>query len=393
MSHNLLIVEDDRQQRRYLAAVLSSSGYSVEAVASAETALDRLTGCRPMKVDLCLLDLNMPSMDGIEMLHRLRKAELTIPVIVLTSDGSVSRAVEAMRAGATDFIVKPVGPERLDVSIRNCLALSALSSDVRRLSRRDRDRLAFDDLVAQSPSIRSAIDLARRGAGSDIPVLIDGESGTGKEVFARAIHGAGGRAGQPFVAVNCGALPDNLTESILFGHEKGAFTGATETRSGKFKEASGGTLFLDEIGELPLDAQVKLLRALQSGEIDPVGAAGSVKVDIRLISATNQDLVAMVKAGSFREDLFYRISAFPIHLPPLRERREDLLDLAQMFLTRFAASEGVRLTGFADAAVRLIMAAEWPGNVRQLQNTIHRAVVLADGPEIRPEHLVGLGAR
>jgi DNA-binding NtrC family response regulator len=258
------------------------------------------------------------------------------------------------------------------------------------LSRQADNRLSFEDLVAVSPATQEAIALARRVARSDIPVLIQGESGTGKEVFASAIHGSGERAGGPFVAVNCGALPAALVESILFGHEKGAFTGATERRREKFQEASGGTLFLDEIGELPLDAQVKLLRSIQTGEVDPVGGAAPVKVDIRLISATNRDLQAMIAEGQFREDLYYRVGVFPLTLPPLRERREDLPGLAQMFLARSAASEGMAIDKFSTAAMEAISSASWPGNVRQLQNIIQRAVILADGSVIRPQDLHGL---
>lgn len=390
MSASLMIVEDDRQQRRYLAAVLSSSGYRVEAVSSAEAALDRLVGPKARQPDLCLLDLNMPGMDGFTLLRRLREEGSSVPVIVLTADGTVQRAVEAMRAGATDFLIKPIGPERLETSIRNTIQLSQLSHDVRRLSRVGDDRLAFEDLVAESQTIRKTIDLARRVAPSEIPVLITGESGTGKEVFARAIHGAGPRAGRPFVAVNCGALPPHLVESILFGHEKGAFGGASEARRGKFVEADGGTLFLDEIGELPLEAQVKLLRALQQQEVEPLGAQKPVKVDIRLICAANSDLTEKVNNNAFRPDLFYRISAFPLALPALRDRREDVLLLARMFLTRFAAAEEAKVTGFSENAARMIESADWPGNVRQLQNTVHRAVVLADGGQIQPEHLIGL---
>ena len=389
MTANLLLADDDRQQRRYLSAILGSAGYKVETAEGGIEALERLTG-EQASYGLCLLDLHMPDMDGLEVLRKAREAGIAVPTVVLTADGSITRAVEAMRAGAVDFIVKPVGPERLEVSVRNALTLKALTSEVRRLTRQETDRLDFDDLIASSASIRERISMARRAAATDIPVLIDGESGTGKEVFARAIHGAGSRAGKPFIAVNCGALPGTLIESILFGHEKGAFTGATETRPGKFKEASGGTLFLDEVGELPMSAQVKLLRAIQTGEIDPVGATGSTKVDIRLISATNQDLRKMVAQGTFREDLYYRISVFPLTLPPLRERREDLPGLAEMFLARHRASGTTRHRGFSPAALEAIRRADWPGNVRQLENTIHRAVVLADGPMILPEHLVGL---
>lgn len=332
----------------------------------------------------------MPDLDGIKVLEQVRAGGASLPVLVLTSDGSIARAVDAMRAGASDFIVKPVAPERLDVSIRNALAISSLSREVQRLSRKADNRLSFDDLISVSPAIRSAIALARRVARSDIPVLIEGESGTGKEVFARAIHGTSERAGAAFVAVNCGALPVALVESILFGHEKGAFTGAIERHRGKFQEASGGTLFLDEIGELPLESQVKLLRAIQTGEVDPVGGSGPVKVDIRLISATNRDLQAMIVEGRFREDLYYRIGVFPLALPPLRERREDLPGLARMFLARSTAAEGMAIDNFSTAAMEAISRGSWPGNVRQLQSTIQRAVILADGSVIRPQDLHGI---
>ena len=393
MKHTVLIADDDPHQRRHLSAILSSLGYRTATAAGGVAAAEQMTAARRHGIDLALLDLNMPDLDGIGVLHAMRQAGASLPVIVLTSDGSIARAVEAMRAGACDFLVKPAAPERLDVSIRNALAISSLAREVQRLSRQSENRLSFDDLVAVSPATRQAIALARRVARSDVPVLIQGESGTGKEVFARAIHGSGARAGGPFVAVNCGALPAALVESILFGHEKGAFTGATERRAGKFQEASGGTLFLDEVGELPLDAQVKLLRAIQTGEVDPVGGVGPVRVDIRLISATNRDLQAMVAGAGFREDLYYRIGVFPMTLPPLRDRRDDLPGLADMFLARSAAAEGLAIEGFSGAAIEAIATADWPGNVRQLQNTIQRAVILAEGSRIRPQDLHGLEPR
>ncbi|MFQ5567225.1 MAG: sigma-54-dependent transcriptional regulator, partial [Paracoccaceae bacterium] len=392
MDHKILIVDDDPQQRRYLSAILSSLGYGVATASGGIAAVERIGAARRHGISLALLDLHMPDLDGIKVLEKVREGGVSLPVLVLTSDGSVARAVDAMRAGASDFIVKPVTAERLDVSIRNALAISSLSREVGRLSRQAENRLSFEDLIAVSPATRAAIALARRVARSDIPVLIQGESGSGKEVFARAIHGSSERAGATFVAVNCGALPAALVESILFGHEKGAFTGATGRHRGKFQEASGGTLFLDEIGELPLDAQVKLLRAIQTGEVDPVGGSDPVKVDIRLISATNRDLQAMIAEGRFREDLYYRIGVFPLTVPPLRERPEDLPALARMFLARSAAAEGLAIDDFSTAAMEAICRASWPGNVRQLQSTIQRAVILADGPVIRPRDLHGLDA-
>ncbi|MEM7238731.1 MAG: sigma-54 dependent transcriptional regulator [Pseudomonadota bacterium] len=390
MNRTILIADDDAAQRRFLAAVLSAGGYRVEQAAGGTAAVEFLLSPDGDEISLMLLDLNMPDVDGIAVLKRLRGAANATPVLVLTSDGSLSRAVDAMRAGATDFLVKPVQPERLEVSIRNALSISDLSTEVRRLAREGENRLSFDELIAISPSTRKVISLAKRGSRSDIPVLVEGESGTGKEVFARAIHGSSERSGSPFVAVNCGALPANLVESILFGHEKGAFTGATSKRMGKFEEAAGGTLFLDEIGELPLEAQVKLLRVLQTGEIEPVGGRTSQRVDFRLISATNRDLRSMVADGRFREDLYYRLSVFPLHLPPLRERAEDLPALAQMFLKRFAAAEVSTAERFSHTALAAISNAPWPGNVRQLENTIHRAVVMSDGARIEPSDLHGL---
>ncbi|MEM7177799.1 MAG: sigma-54 dependent transcriptional regulator [Pseudomonadota bacterium] len=389
-NRTILIADDDAQQRRFLAAVLSASGYNIEQAAGGTAAVEFLLSPDGDDISLMLLDLNMPDVDGIAVLKRLRASMNATPVLVLTSDGSLNRAVEAMRAGASDFLVKPVQPERLEVSIQNALSISDLSDEVRRLAREGENRLSFDELIAISPSTRKAIALARRASRSDIPVLIEGESGTGKEVFARAVHGSSDRAGGPFVAVNCGAMPTHLVESILFGHEKGAIAGASEARLGKFQEADGGTLFLDEIGELPLEAQVKLLRVLQTGEIEPVGAHSAQKVDFRLISATNRDLRTMIGNGRFREDLYYRLGVFPLQLPPLRDRQEDLPALAQMFLKRFAATEVSPAERFSHAALSAVLNAPWPGNVRQLENTIHRAVVMCDGARIEPGDLHGI---
>ena len=312
----------------------------------------------------------------------MRERKIAIPAIVQTAHGTIDTVISAMRAGAIDFVVKPVGAERLSVSIKNALRFDALEDEVRRMTRRASGALTFRDIVTKSDDMGRAIRLGERSARSNIPVLIEGESGVGKELMARAIQGSSERKGKPFVPVNCGALPENLIESILFGHEKGAFTGATEKHLGKFVEASGGTLFLDEIGELPLDAQVKLLRALQEGEVDPVGGKRSVKVDVRLVSATNQNLIELVKQGRFREDLFYRLNVFPITIPPLRARRADVPDLARRFAARFAAEEGKKVTGVSAEALALLSRYDWPGNVRQLENAMFRAVVLCDGGEL-----------
>ena len=263
----------------------------------------------------------MPDLDGMGVLERMRQREIAVPAIVQTAHGSIEAVISAMRAGAIDFVVKPVGAERLQVSIKNALRVDALEDELRRATRRNAGELGFRDIVSRAESMARTVRLAERAAKSNIPVLIEGKSGVGKELLARAIQGSSERRGKPFVTVNCGALPETLVESILFGHEKGSFTGATEKHVGKFAEANTGTLFLDEIGELSLEAQVKLLRALQEGEIDPVGARRPVKVDVRVISATNQNLIELVKAGRFREDLFYRLNVFPVlHSPAARPR-------------------------------------------------------------------------
>ncbi len=344
--------------------------------------LNLLTGPDATRVDCLILDLVMPDLDGLGVLARMRDAGLAIPVIVQTAHGGIDNVVSVMRAGATDFVVKPASAERLQVSLHNALANKALAGELQRLKRRRDGTLTIADVVTRSPAMQPVLKAAEKAAASVIPVLIEGESGVGKELVARAIHGSGARRAKPFVAVNCGALPENLVESILFGHEKGSFTGATEKHTGKFVEADGGTLFLDEVGELPGPAQVKLLRALQEGEVEPVGGRKSVKVDVRIVSATNRDLIADVKAGRFREDLFYRLHVFPISVPPLRTRREDIPELARHFLTRIAAEEGKRVRGISAQAMALLSAYRWPGNVRQLENAVFRAVVLTDGDEI-----------
>ena len=373
----ILVADDDPVQRRLLEAQIRRFGHEALAVESGEAAMARLR--ESPRIDLVLLDLVMPDLDGMGVLEAMRREGIDCPVIVQTAHGSVDAVISAMRAGAADFVVKPVGPERLLVSIRNALKRDALEGEIRTLNRNAAMRPGFRDLSTASPAMERVVRLGERAAKSGIPVLLEGESGTGKEVIARAIQAASDRRSKPFVTVNCGAIPPDLVESVLFGHEKGAFTGATEKHPGKFVEAHGGTLFLDEIGELPLDAQVKLLRALQEGEVDPVGGRKPVKVDIRLISATNQNLIERVRDGRFREDLFYRLNVFPIMLPPLRQRREEIPVLAQRFLARFAAEEGRRVETIATDAMACLMAYEWPGNVRQLENAIFRAVVLAEG--------------
>jgi len=382
MSAVVLVVDDDPVQRRLIEGMVSRFGYRAILAESGDAAIRLLSGPQGATIDCLVLDLVMPDLDGLGVLARMREAGLDTPVIVQTAQGGIDTVVSVMRAGASDFVVKPASPERLQVSLRNALATKALAGELQRLKRSRDGTLTMADVVTRSPAMRKVLAAAEKAAGSAIPVLIEGESGVGKEMVARAIHGSSERRAKPFVAVNCGAMPENLVESILFGHEKGSFTGATEKHAGKFVEADGGTLFLDEVGELPLPAQVKLLRALQESEVEPVGGRKAVKVDVRIVSATNRDLIADVKAGRCREDLFYRLHVFPIMLPPLRQRPEDIAELVRHFLARFSAEEGKRVHTIAPHAMQLLSGYRWPGNVRQLENAIFRAVVLAEGEEI-----------
>src|SRR3954467_4323892 len=382
MPELILVVDDDPVQRRLLEAMARRFGYDVMVADGGDAAVAILAGPDAGRVDGVILDLVMPDLDGYGVLARMRDMGLGIPVIVQTAHGGIDTVVAAMRAGATDFVVKPVGAERLQVSLRNALSAGALEAEFQRMKRSRAGTLSFKDIVTRNARMQTVLRTADKATASLIPVLIEGESGVGKELIARAIHGSGERRAKPFVAVNCGALPENLVESILFGHEKGAFTGATEKHTGKFVEASRGTLFLDEVGELPPAAQVKLLRAIQEGEVEPVGARKPVKVDVRIISATNRDLIADVKNGRFREDLFYRLHVFPITIPPLRERPEDIPELVRHFVARFAAEEGKRISRINSKALSLLNSHRWPGNVRQLENAIFRAVVLAEADEI-----------
>lgn len=382
MAASILIADDDAVQRRLLGNIVQKCGYETIVVDSGDAAIAALTVPDGQAIDAMVLDLVMPGLDGMGVLAKIREAGLNIPVIVQTAHGGIDNVVSAMRAGAHDFVVKPVGIERLQVSLRNALNASALKGELQRIRHSREGRLTFADIITRSETMASVLRTAQKAAASTIPVLIEGESGVGKELFARAIHGSGERKSKPFIAVNCGAIPDNLVESILFGHEKGAFTGATERHTGKFVEASGGTLFLDEVSELPLAAQVKLLRALQEGAVEAVGGRKPVKVDVRIISASNRKLLDRVKGGQFREDLFYRLHVLPLTIPPLRARREDIPHLLRHFLARFCAEENRHITGISGEAMTHLSQLEWPGNIRQLENAVYRAVVMSDGDEL-----------
>ena len=394
MAVSILIVDDDPVQRRLLQAAVTKFGYEAVIADSGEAALAALDARGGGDIAAIVLDLAMPGLDGIGVLKAMRERDISIPAIVQTAQGGIETVVSAMRNGAFDFVVKPASPERLRISIANALKVEALGVEVKRSARRG-GAVSFKDIVTRSPAMDRVIRLAQKAAASNIPILIEGESGVGKELVARAIQGSGERRSKPFVTVNCGAIPDNLVESILFGHEKGSFTGATEKHTGKFVEAHSGTLFLDEIGDLPLDVQVKLLRAVQDGEVDPVGGKSTVNVDIRLISATHRDLLQEVKDGKFREDLFYRLNVYPIVVPPLRDRRADIPHLVRHFMARMPSGRGAppRINAISASALAMLEAYDWPGNIRQLENAIFRASVLCEGDVLTEEEFPQIRAQ
>lgn len=383
----ILLVEDDPLQRRSVKRMLEHelSAAVIEASDGAE-ALAKLNA-DPGAVRLVLTDVGMPVMDGISLLKQGRIRFSQLPFIVLTASEAVEDAVEAMRHGAVDFITKPPEPARLIASVRNALALKSLRDEVDRLRKDSAPYYSFDDIVTVSPGLHEAASVGRKAANSDIAVLITGESGVGKELFAHAVHRESRRADKPFISVNCGALPDNLVESTLFGHEKGSFTGATNRSLGKCREADGGVLFLDEVGELKPDTQVKLLRMLQEGEIEPVGAGKPVKVDVRVVSATNRPLERMVAQGRFREDLYYRLHGLPIHIPPLRERRRDIATLAVQLLSAIALNESRTGLALSEGAITWLGNYGWPGNVRELQHMLARAALLCESDTLQAEDL------
>jgi DNA-binding NtrC family response regulator len=374
----LLLVDDEPAQRRLVAALAARGGWRTIFATDAEMAIATLGTQDGMQLDGIVIDHWGSDEDASALIAELRARRPALPVMVLTANGSVAHAVAAMRAGATDFLVKPLAPERLLAALQSAVAGTA-AGELRPLTEKIPALLAFDEIVGSSPDFRAALAIAAKAARARVPVLIEGESGVGKEVVADAIHAASPRAKKPMVAVNCGAIPANLVESELFGHEKGAFTGAFERKIGRFQHADGGTLFLDEVGEMPLEAQVKLLRVLQSGEIQPLGARHGREVDVRVIAATNKRLLDEVEAGRFREDLYYRLNVVQVTIPPLRERVGDIAALARHLLARIAKQPGLRPLGITDDALQLLAGYDWPGNVRQLQNALFRAAVLCEG--------------
>lgn len=374
----LMLIDDEPAQRRLVTAIAARRGWRTICASDGETALATLGTPDGMALDAIVLDHWAPDFDAAGLIAELRANRPMLPILLLTANGSVAAAVSAMRAGATDFLVKPLAPERLLAALDTAVG-AKVSGELRPLTEKMGANLAFDEIVGSAPQFRAALAIAAKAARARVPVLIEGESGVGKEVVAEAIHAASPRHSKPIVRVNCGAIPANLVESELFGHEKGAFTGAFERKIGRFQEAEGGTILLDEIGEMPLEAQVKLLRVLQSGEVHPIGARHVSEVDVRVIAATNKTLATEVEEGRFREDLYYRLNVVQVTIPPLRERAGDIAPLARHLLARIAEQPGLRPLGITDDAIALLAGYDWPGNVRQLQNALFRAAVLCDG--------------
>jgi DNA-binding NtrC family response regulator len=383
---NILIVDDERPIRRILSVLLEERRHRVVEVGSGEEALAVLPEARP---DLVLLDLKLGGMDGMEVLERLRAASPQLDIIMMTAHGTISSAVEAMRRGAFDYITKPFDNDELLMTIDRTLTMRRLNSEVESLRADLETRYGFTEIVGISREIQAVFALMAKVVRVDVTVLVTGESGTGKELVARAIHRRSQRAAGPFVAVNCSAIPQTLVESEFFGHEKGAFTDAREGRPGRFEQADGGSLFLDEVGDLALDAQAKLLRALQERQIQRLGARATRAVDVRVIAATNRDLEREARAGRFREDLYWRLNVIHIRLPPLRERRADLPILIDHLVGRFNRELGLAVKGIAPEARQVLNDYQWPGNVRELENTICRAMILCEGDTLKLADLPG----
>jgi two-component system response regulator AtoC len=375
----VLVADDEENLRLVLRTLLRRHGYEVETAATGEEALSLVDSFGP---DVVLTDVRMPKMGGLDLLQTLRAKGNEATVIVMSAYGNMDLAIEAMKAGAYDYVQKPFKPDEVVLTLRKAEERESLRRENRALRDEIRKEHRFEDILAKSPRMQEIFRTITKIADYKTTILVTGESGVGKELVARAVHHRSSRRGGPFVAVNCGAIPENLLESELFGHRKGAFTDAVQDRRGLFEEATNGTLFLDEIGELPLALQVKLLRVLEDEKIRRVGDTKDLQVDVRIVAATHRDLTAETKAGRFREDLFYRLNVLHIHCPPLRERREDIPLLIDHFLARNNARLGTRIRGLDTEARRLLYEYSWPGNVRELENTIERAMVLAESDQL-----------
>ncbi len=381
MAETILLIDDDPGLRRVTEYHLGEKGFQVETASSGQEGVDKFNN---LSIDLVLTDVKLGDMNGLDILEHIKKQAPDTPVIIMTAFGSIEMAVSAMNKGAFNFLTKPFERDTLIHSCKKALELGGLRSKTRLMAHEINRLTGTAGIVSASPVMKSLLDTASRAAGSEATILISGESGTGKEVLARLIHQNSARSNGPLIAVNCAAIPEGLIESELFGHVKGSFTGAVKDRKGHFQTASGGTLFLDEIGELSTDIQVKLLRAIQEKEVQPVGSEMVRKVDIRIIAATNLDLQEKIAKGQFREDLYYRLSVIPLFIPPLRERIEDIPALANHFLKKFDAPQDVVFSG---AAMDLLKTYAWPGNIREMQNIVERCIILRKKSVIEPDDL------
>jgi DNA-binding NtrC family response regulator len=381
---NILVVDDEASARTALAELLRTEGYTIETAGDGFKALARL---EDFAADLVLTDLNMPGIDGVELLRKVREARPELPVVLMTAFGGVETAVSAMREGAADYLTKPLNTDELVIVLGRTIETARLRREATELRGQLKERYSFDNIVGSSPEMQRVFKTVAQIAPSRATVLLTGESGTGKELVAAAIHHHSPRSSGPFIKLHCAALAESLLESELFGHERGAYTGADRKRDGRFEQANGGTLFLDEIGEISPGIQVKLLRVLQEREFERVGGSQTLHVDVRVVAATNRDLKEMVAAGKFREDLYYRLNVINLSLPSLRQRPSDVPALAMHFLRRYATENGKAVKTISDQALSQIANYPWPGNVRELENVIERAVVLADGDSIELAHL------
>ncbi len=375
----ILIIDDEASIRQALVQLFEYEGHEVASAADGHDGLDLQQSFLP---HVTFLDVKMPGMDGLEALGRIRKAEPTAVVVMISGHGTIDTAIEATRKGAFDFLEKPLDSDRLLVTLRNALDVRGLSAKVEALEQEIESR---HEIVGASLPIRRVVERLERVGPTEARVLITGDNGTGKELVARAVHRLSARADRPFIEVNCAAIPSELIESELFGHMKGSFTGAVADRAGKFEQADGGTLFLDEIGDMSLAAQAKVLRALEEGLVTRVGGSKPIKVDVRVVAATNKDLEAEIAEGRFREDLFYRLNVVPVEVPSLRERRDDIPMLIRHFSEQMARKDRLRPRPFSSEAVRRLQELDWPGNVRELRNTVERLLILASGPEVTPD--------
>ncbi len=380
MKAKILVIDDDTSLRRVLEYNLQEEGYEVQTASSGEEGLYLFGQSQP---NLVITDMNMPGMDGLMVLKSVKDRSPETLVIIITAFGTVDVAVEAMKAGAYDYITKPFNREELKLTVRKALVFNGLAEENKRLKSELSDKADFRTIVGSSKEMEKIFEVIRKVADTEAAILITGESGTGKELVARSIHANSSRKDAPFVAINCAAIPRELLESELFGHVKGAFTGAIRDKTGKFQLADGGTLFLDEVGDLPVELQPKLLRALQEKEVEPVGGASAQKLDVRVVSATNLDIDKAIAAGTFREDLYYRLSVIPIHLPPLRERRKDI----PLLIRYFCSKHGSEKVTFAKDTLETLVMYPWPGNVRELENTVERLLIMRSGDNITHDDL------